>query len=352
MSKGCHCGVAQVWEIAILALPHRHWAHGFDLRWRLDPLNAATPNGQRDVKSGLRATVTQTLAVLLPVVGVITTALASVNKGWVKALLIAGVVLTTAGVTLLTLYKDRQAKKAQEQAIAAVANLDTAVTGAGQPLVAVLGRVMLESSPAKLANDVDTLRLMAITGATMQCGKIDGACRLRSTYYRLQQGRLERVGDHVGRPTGRPPRAAFKPTDGKVSRRVIEVAKGNRVIRIEDVDAAKPGEFEDYTGREYKAIIAAPVRAGDRSFGMLFVDSDRAYSLTEADAEYVNLVAGVLGAGYAHYETVIEIHQLATANGDRRDSTIGSVAPRPRAEHSVQGDEQAYVEKGDDDAAK
>jgi hypothetical protein len=289
------------------------------------------------------------LVVALPATGVIATALAGVNRGWTKAVLIAAITVTTAGATLVTLYKDRQLAKAREQAIAALANLDTAVTGAGQPLVAVLGRVMLETSPAKLDSDVDTLRLIAITGATMHCGKNDPECRLRSAYYRLHQDRLDRVGDPVGRPTGRPPRKSFEPTDGRVSRRVIEIAGGSRVVRTDDVDAAGPGEFEDYPGREYRCVIAAPVRAGDQSFGLLIVDSDRPRSLSGADAEYVNLVAGILAAGYAHHRAILHAGRPAASNSVSKNGTVCPSAPRPRAGQSTEVDDQAAAMKGDDD---
>ncbi|GIH07916.1 hypothetical protein Rhe02_59830 [Rhizocola hellebori] len=275
----------------------------------------------------IRSYLAPVLTVLLPVVGVISTALAAERTGYSQVALVAVVVITTAGASVLGVRRDRQAARAKEQAVVAVANLNTAVTAGGQPLVNVLGRVLGERSEARLEGMVDTLREVAITGIMAQCGRSDRAAKLRSAYYALRGEGLELIGDSVGRAAVRPPRRFFRPNDSRIARRVIEVAGGASVIRLPDVDLASPDEFEDYVGRIYRSVIAAPVRAGDRSFGLLVVDSDRPNSLTEADAEYVNLVAGILGAGYAHQRVIAEIKKDAHPTGI-------TIAPQPRMEGS------------------
>jgi len=287
-------------------------------------LHAADGKNMKAVRSFLGAALT----VVLPVVGVICTALAAGQSGNGRAALITVVVFATAGASVLGLNKDRQANRAKEQAVIAVANLNTAVTTGGQPLVNVLGRVLCESSGPRLEGLVDTLREVGITGVMAQCGRSDKASRLRSSYYALRGDGLEKLGDSVGRAALRPSRRYFKPDDGRIARRVIEIARGTTVIRIPDVELASPDEFEDYEGRVYRSLIAAPVRAGEQSFGLLVVDSDRPNSLTEADAEYVNLVAGILGAGYAHQRVISEIGAGPHSYGGTLDGQTFALKPR------------------------
>jgi hypothetical protein len=249
---------------------------------------------------------------------------------------------------VLGVLRDRQAARAKDQAVIAVANLNTAVTAGGQPLVSVLGRVLCERSEARLEGVVDTLREVAITSIMTQCGQSNKASRLRGSYYALSEEGLELLGHSVGRPVTRPSRRYFKPDDGRIARRVIEIARGATVIRFPDVEQASPDEFEDYEGRVYRSVIAAPVRAGNQSFGLLVVDSDCPNSLSEADAEYVNLVAGILGAGYAHQKVIAEItNDIHPNGGPPRDG--GATAPNPRMKESEKIDAGAAGDGGRSD---
>jgi hypothetical protein len=288
----------------------------------------------------LRGWLIPALGVLLPVLGVIGTAVAGSVHGWPKALLLGGVVLTTAGASLLNVLRERRAARARRRELAAVANLDTAVTGGGQPVVAALGRALLETDVHLARREVDAVLRVALVGVVTHCG--NKGSRRRGIYYRLAGDHLERVGDPVGRTAGPAPRARFSPGNGRVDRRVIEVARGEAVIRIEDIRAARPGEFEKYEDREYETVIAAPVRAGGRNFGLLLVDSDLPGSLSEGDAEYVNLIAGMLGAGYAHLFAIAAISDASSLNGKKDNSqegVNGSTAPQPRQGESTSSDE-------------
>jgi putative methionine-R-sulfoxide reductase with GAF domain len=61
---------------------------------------------------------------------------------------------------------------------------------------------------------------------------------------------------------------------------------------------------QDPDKRSYESFISLPVRAGDKSFGLLTADSDTAYTLTNADRGFLILVAGILAAGLAHVEAI------------------------------------------------
>lgn len=144
-----------------------------------------------------------------------------------------------------------------------------------------------------------------------------------------------------GRPAERRMRQSFKPEDGRVSRRVIANAKGRDIIRIENVSEATADEFENYTKRIYDTLIAAPVWSTAASCGLLVVDSDKAHSLTKSDAEYVALVAGVLGSGFAHHESVTTLG----VGGSTTPPSGGSI-PLPR---ETATDSAASHLEGEDD---
>ena len=102
-------------------------------------------------------------------------------------------------------------------------------------------------------------------------------------------------------------------------------------MSIADVDKASPEEFERTPTCIYRSLIAAPVHGRHGSVGVLFVDSDRPNSLTDSDADYVVLLAGIIGAGHSHVGTLPR--PLTTSNGS---ATGNGSAPVTRGtENSV-----------------
>jgi GAF domain-containing protein len=81
----------------------------------------------------------------------------------------------------------------------------------------------------------------------------------------------------------------------------------------------------DFRGRSYKSFVSVPVRAGNKSFGLLTADADRAYALTEVERGFLILIAGALGAGMAHVEAVEakeQAHNIALPD-EKGESEIG-----------------------------
>lgn len=277
-------------------------------------MSSRSSNGQHlDTGRGWRPRAREGLALLAPAAGVVGTVNVPNTTGTAKVALVAGIVVATAGASLLALIKESRIARMTAKAIAAKTALQT-MLAAKQPLLAQLrelcATVSLEEANARL----QALQKMAMQLAVSQCGnEIFDSAKIRSAFYLLKDSPgskepfLELDGDHVGRPSERAPRPRFEPTDGKVHRRVIAIAHGNNIVRINDTNEATAEEFEKTTDCIYRSLVAVPVRSGGKGIGVLFLDSSIANSFTDPDVEYVALLAGIIGAGHSHLHTLLEL---------------------------------------------
>jgi GAF domain-containing protein len=191
------------------------------------------------------------------------------------------------------------ADKTVEQALQGVA-----LTRTAQPLITVLGDVVAAKSDTERRNAMDVLMRLTVGIARTVCGQsLDRRTETRATFYELESDTRVVKRAYEGSPGAKPPRDAFDGSKSINEKRVIELAKGDRALVVNDLDAAPPEFFSDYRGRPYKSYIAVPVRAGERAFGVLMIDSSMPNSLTDVDVGYAILLAGILGSGLAAAET-------------------------------------------------
>jgi putative methionine-R-sulfoxide reductase with GAF domain len=271
---------------------------------------------------------------LLPVAAVTAMAIAAVNHGLVRAAWTAGAICATLATTILTARKDRQVAVANAAAVEAKVDLATALTAAGQPLIAALGRVASASTPEKRRTAIEVLCQKTVAIARSQCGRTTKVrSKIRSVFYEFVGNELQRR-EYEGRP-GNVPRERFRPERGRNDQGVIELARGEEAKLFEDLDRSPPHYFSDYVGRSYKSTINVPVRVEGRSYGLLCVDSDKPNTLTDVDKGYVILLAGVLAAGLAHQNC--NFHQqhgpeAATVPGQRNEGTASERETAPQGE--------------------
>jgi hypothetical protein len=123
---------------------------------------------------------------------------------------------------------------------------------------------------------------------------------IRATLYVLGDDRLTR-GECEGRP-GVLPRQEFIAGSSANDEKLVKIAKQENTLLEPDTAALNSAgiQLEDSVSQSYQGFIAVPVRAAHRSYGLLIVDSDKKDSLTDVDAGYVQLIAGLIAAGMAN----------------------------------------------------
>lgn len=239
------------------------------------------------------------IPVLLPIVTLVATAIASVNQGWSRAYWysIAGAAILAAGV--LNIFKQRQADRFRSEAVSAKAALSITLADSGQPLISQLGTVTSSFNLEEIRSAVDTLTARTVALARSLSGRNSPvACATRAVFYELQDKRLVRR-NHEGR-AGEAPRQDFQAGRSEHDDEVLRLAQGEKVLVVDDLAGQPPPHFIDAAGRTYRSFIAVPVRAGRRSFGLLIADSDKPRSLGSEDKGFLILLAGILAAGLAH----------------------------------------------------
>jgi putative methionine-R-sulfoxide reductase with GAF domain len=260
-------------------------------------------------KSGFRRFLFRyLLPVGLPAVGAIMSAVAAATKGAPKGYWILGVVAATIGSALLSVLKDRNATSAQERAVLARAELATAITVAGQPLVTALGNVSSGKDPQSVQTSITVLLDRVVAIAQTRAGReASSRCNTRAAFYRFDEdGNLQRVA-YEGRPGGPSPRRSFVAGRSEHDDAVLRFAKSEEALLVSDLEESPPPHFLDRTGRSYKCFISVPVRTVEKSYGLLTVDSDVPNTLSGVDRGYMILLAGALASGLAHEQTIAAI---------------------------------------------
>jgi hypothetical protein len=215
-----------------------------------------------------------------------------------------GAVAAIATGSVLSVMKERRAKSAQKSADRTKSELATKLADIGFPLLTALGNVTSASTVDDATAAINVLIDRSVSLAQTQLGKQTGVeCHIRATYYELSKGddKLHRNKSHfcAGQKL---PRLEFLKRQNDHDDDVIKLALREDVRFIRNLDSESLPYSTDSSSRSYKTLIAVPVRAGNRSYGLLTADSDLAYSLTNADRGFLILVAGTLAAGLAHME--------------------------------------------------
>ena len=240
--------------------------------------------------------------VVLPIVIALTTAVGTVNHGAIAVYWYLGTVIGLFINGLISYSKDRTSNLARNTAIKSEIDLATALNDTGQPLVAALGNVTACENPDDAARELAVLIDRAVSLAQSVLASTSDS-RTRAAFYSMEGDRLERKC--CQRWTGSTaPRTEFVRGRNEHDNEVIRFTHGENALLVQNLEEHPPPHFIDCKGRVYKSFVSVPVRAGKKSYGLLTADSDRAYALTENHEGFLILIAGVLGAGVAHVETV------------------------------------------------
>lgn len=241
------------------------------------------------------------LAVLLPVVTAVMASIAAVSEGQVKLYWTVGAITSTLGLALLNVIKEIGAEKAKMALAGAIMRVRIALAEASQPLITNLGRVSVARGNNKRP-EIRTLVDRALLVLRAQCGTGTRES-YRSSFYELQGDMLVRKA-HEGRSGDDPPRERFDADDPVPARRgdaqrAVEIARGERAVVVEDLLDDQQSLISNPAERSYRTVLAAPVNADGRRFGLLCLDSPEPGTLSKIDKHNIMLIAGVVAAGLA-----------------------------------------------------
>lgn len=240
--------------------------------------------------------------IILPVGMTTTTFIASLEHGPVKVYWFIGTAAAVLINGVVSYAKDRNAATVREQAIGLRTTLATGLNDTGQPLVTAVGRVTAAGKPEKARAAMEALIDRTVSLAQKEIGSQTN-CKTRATLYLFDGNKL--VRNYYARwPGAYAPRQEWVRGRSDHDDEVLKFAQGEDALLVEDLARQPPPRFNDAAGRCYKSFVAVPVRAGDRSFGLLTVDADRPYALSDVDRGFLILIAGALGIGLAHVEVV------------------------------------------------
>lgn len=237
-----------------------------------------------------------------PVVASVTALVAGVNHGSVRVYWSIAAVAATAGTAIFNALKERQSRASVSAAATGRTELGRALAVAGEPLVTALGTLTAGRNSEDRRAALETLRHLTVQVAAARCGRdVPNKDRgqIRSSYYELNGDKLERRS-FSGRRANRPPRKDFQRGRSDHDDEALKVASGDGVLLVEDLEKNRPPWFNFNHDTSYRTFITVPVKAGDHSFGLLSIDSDKPHSLTDVDRGFTILLAGLLAAGLAH----------------------------------------------------
>jgi GAF domain-containing protein len=179
--------------------------------------------------------------------------------------------------------------------------------------VHVLGEVSASRDPEARRTALRVLVSAVVDIAQSQIGTISrpdvakrqSKPRIRSNFYAFSDSDTLKLVMYF--PRNDSPRQDFVRGRSYHDDDVIDLAARSRQVRmVPDLLEVAPPYFEDAPGRSYRSLIAVPVRAGQRSFGLLNVDCDQPHMLTDVDVGFMILLAGVLAAGLAQWDGSLE----------------------------------------------
>jgi hypothetical protein len=236
---------------------------------------------------------------VLPVVGAGAGFIASSHAAPVRVYWILVALAAVLGAGVINAFKTYRADSASRDAVTARANLATAFTAAGQPLVTAVADVVANNGALR-DSKLDTLKSRCLQVARSQCGRMaKERPNIRASLYALEGDTMTREMSEGRSST--PPRPKIG-TETRKDVALIHLAMGESTLLEPDTAApnATGYQFDDAVTQSYRGFIAVPIRAANKNFGLLVVDSDVPDSLTEVDAGYVQLLAGLIACGVAH----------------------------------------------------
>jgi hypothetical protein len=240
------------------------------------------------------------------------TALISAHEhGPVRVYWSIGTVVAVVLTGIISYTRERNTATLKAQAIELRADLATALNNTGVPLITALGKVAECNTPDTVKGALEVLIERSVSLAQTEIGRhephdiggVQQPCKTRATFYLFDGQKLTRR-NFAGWAGAQAPRLEWDFERSEHEAEVIKFARGEDARLVRNLATEPPPHFMDIGGRSYKSFVAVPVRVGNKSFGLLTADADRAYALNHVDRGFLILLAGVLGAGLAHAEVV------------------------------------------------
>jgi len=264
------------------------------------PALAQNPNTWKRRIPQLSKRVTSNI--LLPLIIVVFTAIASVKHGPVRVYWSLGAFVVVALTGVINYGKDRTGATLRDATLRLRVEYATVLNDTGQPLITALGNVAAAGTPTDAKRELAVLVDRAVSLAQTEIAR-SSSSRTRAAFYCIKGAGLQRQVYH-GWTGSDAPRREFVRDRSEHDNEVIRFAYGENALLVKDLENHPPPHFVDFRGRSYKSFVSVPVRAGNKSFGLLTADSDTAYALSEIERGFLILIAGALGAGMAHVEAL------------------------------------------------
>jgi hypothetical protein len=206
-----------------------------------------------------------TTNVLLPLVIVVTTAIAAVKHGPTRVYWSLGTFVAVFVIGLISYNKDRTSAAIRDEAIQSRTELATALNDTAQPLVVALGNVTAADSVDEAKENVAVLIDRAVSLAQTELARSSDS-RTRSALYCIEGNRLVRRVYH-GWNGADAPRREFVRGRSEHDDEVIRFVHGENALLVEDLENHPPPHFIDFRGRSYKSFVrcqcAGVIRALD-----------------------------------------------------------------------------------------
>ncbi|QFY13700.1 hypothetical protein GBF35_50435 [Nonomuraea phyllanthi] len=270
------------------------------------------------------------LPAVLPVITAVCTAVAALNEAPVRIYWSAGVVVTIAASTFISVFKERAAAHATQLAIDAKASLTEALLSQWQPLM----RAVLNVTAAKSLTDKEKALngLFEVTlglGSTMFSENSEKDRKTRATLYLFEDDPEKNDDLHRECTRGRSgaPNLPLVITRSMQNRKSVDVERDTATIDValgEDAILVKSAAGHESTKENkfgFESGILVPVQTKDFKFGLFLVDSNQEASFSDNDKDHVILMASALGAGLADVATYKAVSH-STATQPARDAHI------------------------------
>jgi len=241
------------------------------------------------------------LPTLLPFLAAVTSLVAGASAYPGKVYWSLGTVLFVTAAAALSSRNNRLADTATEAAVEAKAQLATALTGAGQPLITVLAEL---SAAGRFGyrEKIAVLQDRVVGIAKVQCGRTvakNSSDHVRAVFYEFDPANRNRLvrKKFEGR-NGLTPRLDFVAGRSRQDDGVVGLAQAENSLLVADIYVDAPA-YLDRNGRSFRSLISIPVQAGGKSFGLFAVDSSEPGIFNDIDVRYATLLAGLLACGLA-----------------------------------------------------
>jgi GAF domain len=185
-------------------------------------------------------------------------------------------------------------------------------------LLEYLGR-LADAAPAERERLIEGMESLVVSSAA----SLYGRSGLRAVVLHLHDDTLQ-PGNY--RPGWSPAIPAALDEHSRAGRRAFALLANPGIVWVDDPNDSR--HFDQLALRSddsYQSFIRVPIIAGERAFGLLWVDGREIGSLTEADTPALGLLARLLGTAFA-----LGGHEYRMTTDPTADPTADIPAPEPR----------------------